>query len=138
MYLPKAATPHVFALQNAARRAPSNVASQSQRTAESSLGHIFARKQQRAAPPNTPGRSSSQGEKQALPRPQQADVQHSSTVLYRPNCGEASVYVRCPGLAPAASLRLYRGSGKRFFTGFEFRCCFHPHLAASCLYVVEK
>ena len=43
----------------------------------------------------------------------------SSTVLYRPNCGEASVYVRFPT------------RGKRFFTRFKLRFSVHPHLAAS-------
>jgi hypothetical protein len=58
MYLPKAATPHVLALQNAARRAPSNVASQSPANHKGqqnqALDHIFARKQAKSGPAEHP------------------------------------------------------------------------------------
>jgi len=120
MYLPKAATSSRGSFFK--RRPPRPLQRRQPITEDSrikALATSLPESSKRAARPNPPGGSSSQGEKQALPSHAAGLTSTSSTVLYRPNCGEASVYVRFPT------------RGKRFFTRFKLVRSVHPHLVAS-------
>jgi hypothetical protein len=126
MYLPKAATSSrvVFTLQTppAAPLAtsPTNHRGQQNQALATSLPESSKERPGRIPP----GHSLSQGEKQARSR---FDVYIQYGIVSTKLWGSKRLRKISHALAPAASLRLYRGSGKRFFTRFKFMCSVHPH-----------